>query len=156
MDNQLFSVVDRLQAAGVRLVIIGGHAVNFHGYIRATEDIDIVFRRDDLTEQALYETLLEFGAYWIGDEIDPHTGIEETFPVTLDYIRDHHLLLLGTEAGYIDLFDFLPGLPDASMEEFFQAAQLSCGRAFASLDWLKRLKLAANRPQDRIDLEHLP
>jgi hypothetical protein len=156
MDSQIFTIVDHLQAAGVPLVIIGGHAVNFHGYIRATEDLDLVFRRDERTEAALYETLAEFGAYWIGDEIDPMTGIEKTFPITLDYVRRHHLLMLGTVAGYLDLFDFLPGLPNASIDDFFQSAQHSHGRPFASLDWLKQLKLAANRPQDHIDLEHLP
>ena len=31
--------------AGVPFVIIGGHAVSFHGYIRTTEDADVIFRR---------------------------------------------------------------------------------------------------------------
>ncbi|MEZ6135577.1 MAG: hypothetical protein R3C53_11775 [Pirellulaceae bacterium] len=148
--------VDRLVSQGVALAIIGGHAVNFHGYVRATEDIDIVFQRDPQTEHVLYATLVEFGAYWIGDEIDPQTGLERTYPITLDYFRQQHLLMLGTSFGYLDLFDFLPGLEYESLEEFLASAQRDQhGRPFANLTWLKRLKAAANRPQDQIDLEHL-
>jgi hypothetical protein len=39
------AIFHTLAAAGIPFVIIGGHAVNFHGYIRTTEDADIVFRR---------------------------------------------------------------------------------------------------------------
>jgi hypothetical protein len=38
-----FELLDVLRRHGVQFVIIGGHAVNFHGYGRATEDTDIVF-----------------------------------------------------------------------------------------------------------------
>jgi hypothetical protein len=155
-EQRLFDLVARLSARNVPFVIIGGHAVNYHGYLRATEDLDFVFRRSAASEEALLQTLEEFGAFWIGDEIDPQTGLEITHPVTLDFVRNHRLLMLGTVVGYVDIFDFLPGIPDGSLEEFFQAAEYSLGRPFASLDWLKRLKRAADRPQDRIDLERLP
>lgn len=147
---------ETLRSRNVRFAIIGGHAVNFHGYLRATEDLDIVFQRSQATEGELYRTLVEFDAFWIGDTLDLITGLEVTHPITLDYLRSHSLLMLGTSFGYIDLFDFLPGLPEASMEEFLQAAVSIRGLPFASLDWLKRLKRASNRPQDRIDLDHLP
>ena len=34
-----------LEEYEVPFVVIGGHAVNYHGFIRATEDVDIVFLR---------------------------------------------------------------------------------------------------------------
>ncbi len=37
------TVFQFLARAGVPFVIIGGHAVNFHGYVRATEDADVIF-----------------------------------------------------------------------------------------------------------------
>jgi hypothetical protein len=151
-----FQIVDRLVARDVDCVIIGGHAVNYHGYIRATEDIDVVFRRTAASESALFLTLSEFEAFWIGDDVDPATNLERTYPITKDFINQHHVLMLGTSAGYIDLFDFLPGLPGDSMDDFFASAESCLGRKFASLDWLKRLKVASNRPQDRIDLDRLP
>jgi len=38
----------------VPYVIIGGHAVTYHGYVRATEDTDIVFRRTLESESAYF------------------------------------------------------------------------------------------------------
>lgn len=157
MINQSWhEFVARLSQAEVRFAIIGGHAVNFHGYLRTTEDLALVFLRDRATDEALLSSLREFGAFWIGDEIEPTTGLELTYPVTLEYIRNHSLLMFGTTFGYVDLFDFLPGIPDVSVEELLQEIEIGDGYPFASLEWLKRLKRASNRPIDQIDLEHLP
>lgn len=148
--------VAKLSSAQIRFAVIGGHAVNFHGYLRATEDLDLVFQRDAESEEALWQTLREFEAYWIGDEIDPSTGLEFTYPITRGYLQTNSLLMLGTTFGYVDLFDFLPGIPDVSVEVLLQDIQLSDGCPYVSLEWLKRLKRASNRPIDQIDLEHLP
>ena len=37
------NVFQLLARAGVPFVIIGGHAVNFHGHLRATEDADLIY-----------------------------------------------------------------------------------------------------------------
>ncbi len=149
-------LVDRLVAAGVPLVIIGGHAVNFHGYVRATEDVDILFQRSRLSEAALADVLQMAEAFWISNEIDPKTGIEKTVPVTLDYVQRTHLMMLGSNHGYIDIFDFIPGHADTSLADLFATAERADNRPFVSLEWLRRMKLASDRPQDRIDLDHLP
>lgn len=148
--------VDRLLARGVECVIIGGFAVNYYGYIRATEDIDLIYRRTPGSELALWETLCEFAAFWISNEIDAATGIEKAVPITLEYVRAQPMMMLGSNAGYIDLFDFLPGLESEAIDDLFMSAVESEGRKFVSLAWLKKLKLAAGRPQDRIDLDNLP
>ena len=48
-----FRLIDVLVKHEVPFVIVGGHAVAFHGYVRATEDTDIVFLRSDGAEAAL-------------------------------------------------------------------------------------------------------
>ena len=149
-------LVDRLLARGVDCVIIGGLAVNYYGYLRATEDIDLVFRRTPDSELALWELLNEIAAYWISDDIDPATGLEKTQAITLQFVQSNSLMMLGSQLGYIDLFDFLPGFELATLPDFFDTAVVADGRKYVSLEWLKRLKLAANRPIDRIDLENLP
>ena len=147
---------DALISADVPVVIIGGHAVSFHGYVRATEDIDLVFRRDAIVEERLLDVLQARGAYWISDEIDPTTGLELTVPVSLDFIRRQHLLMLGMEGGFVDLFDFIPGHPQVPVDELFHSAVTIGQRHFASLQWLKEMKRASGRPQDLIDLANLP
>jgi hypothetical protein len=148
--------VRRLCERGVKIAIIGGHAVNYYGYLRATEDLDIVFKRDPKAELELLRTLQEFEAFYIGDEIDPTTRLELTYPVSLAYIRSQSLLMVGTSFGYVDIFDFMPGLPDATIDECLESAQLSETLPYVSLEWLKRLKRASDRPRDREDIKHLP
>jgi hypothetical protein len=155
-DSNPLALVDLLIDAGVPLVVIGGHAVNFYGYLRATEDVDVLFQRTPASERALAEVLRAADAFRISNEIDPSTGIEKTVPVTLDYIRQNHLMMLGSKYGYIDLFDFVPGLPDQGLGDVLATATVAGNRPFVSLDWLKRMKRASDRPQDRIDLDHLP
>ena len=48
-DNPL-NVYRLLSRAGVPFVIIGGHAVVFHGYLRTTEDADLIFDRSPASE----------------------------------------------------------------------------------------------------------
>ncbi len=153
---EVLDIADALQEAGVQVVIIGGHAVNFHGYLRATEDVDLVFRRLQGVEEILLQVLTDWKAFWISDEIDPATGLETTIPVSLEFIRSNHLMMLGTQMGYVDLFDFIPGLPSENLDGLFSTAVSIGQRRFASLEWLKRMKRAAGRPQDEIDLRHLP
>ncbi len=39
------AIVDRLHAAGVEHAICGGFAVNIHGHVRATRDVDLLLAR---------------------------------------------------------------------------------------------------------------
>ncbi len=151
-----FHLLDVLSNHNVPFVVIGGHAVTYHGYVRATEDTDVVFLRTPESEIALRDALGELNACWIGSKIDPKTGIEETFPVSLSYIRANHLMMLFTDFGFLDLFDFIPGLPQEPVEQLFDTAIECNGRKYVSLRWLRAMKEAANRPKDQIDLQNLP
>lgn len=151
-----FRLIDVLVKHEVPFVLIGGHAVAYHGYVRATEDTDIVFLRSDEAEVALYQALAELNARWIGDQIDPETGLEHLYPVSPEYVRATHLMMLLTDEGFLDVFDYIPGYPDQPVEELFGSSHDTSGRRFVSLPWLRKMKQAAGRPKDRIDLDHLP
>jgi hypothetical protein len=99
---------------------------------------------------------MELNAQWIADEIDPRTGIERTFPASLEYVRNTHLMMLLTDQGFLDIFDYIPGFPEEPVEQLFRTADERDGRRFASLAWLRRMKEATDRPRDRIDLDNLP
>src|SRR6266496_1139381 len=83
-----------LKKHGVPFIIVGGHAVQRHGYLRTTADIDTVWLRSEESANALFAALTELSAVWIGKEIDPATGIERTYPVTPAYIQSEHLMML--------------------------------------------------------------
>jgi hypothetical protein len=152
----MIPVFEILRRHGVPFVVIGGHAVNFHGHIRATEDHDIVIRRSPDTESALIDACREVNACWIADEIDPETGLERLVPVSSEFIANHRLMMLHTDEGYLDIFDYIPGFAGESVEDLFRTSEELDGIRFASLDWLKRMKRACGRPRDLDDLENLP
>src|SRR4051812_45492108 len=102
------NLIRHLANAGLPFVVIGGHAVSFHGHIRATEDVDIVWLRSPESEPILESALRHINASWISDEIDPSTNIERLVPVSISYIRTHHLMMLVTDLGFLDIFDYLP------------------------------------------------
>jgi hypothetical protein len=150
------SIFHLLARAGVPFVIIGGHAVNFHGYVRTTEDFDVIFERTPASEAALLTLLESIHACWISDERDPATGIERLVPVSPAYVRGEHLMMLTTDLGFLDLYDFIPSSPEIPVTEVFSDSVELGGLRFVSLRWLRKLKEAAGRHKDLDDLEHLP
>ena len=152
-EKELFSVLCR---HNVPFVVIGGHAVNYHGYGRSTEDVDVLWIRSPESEQSLYAALTELDAAFIGDEVDPATGLERTVPVTFPFIRSTRLMMLITRHGFLDLFDYVPGVPQEDPHALLQSAVDSGGLKFVSLPWLRRLKSASGRPKDLLDLQNLP
>ena len=57
MTINFAKIIGTLKKINVPFVIIGGHAVIQHGYIRATEDVDIVFQRNNESEKKLFSAL---------------------------------------------------------------------------------------------------
>lgn len=137
-------------------MIIGGHAVAFHGYVRTTEDADVVFQRTAASETALLAALGSIHACWISNERDPATGLERLVPVSPSYVGGQHLMMLATDLGFLDLYDYIPGFPDTPVAEVFADSIELNNLRFVSLRWLRTLKLLAGRHKDLDDLEHLP
>jgi hypothetical protein len=152
-----FAALDVLRRHDVPFTIIGGHAVVFHGHIRATEDVDVVWLRTPESELALTAALIELNARYIGEEIDPATGIERMHPVNLSFVQANHLMMLWTDVGgFLDLFDYIPGHPQADVTELLSTSVEQAGLHFASLAWLRKMKHSAARQKDLLDLENLP
>ncbi len=152
-DLSLFHVLRR---HGVPFVIVGGHAVNLHGYRRATEDSDLAWVRSPAAEDALYAALTELDACYIGRDLDPATGLERLHPVSRPYIQANHLMMLWTTGGFLDLFDYVPEHPDVDVERLMESSVEVDGLNVVSLDWLRRMKTVAGRDKDLIDLKNLP
>jgi hypothetical protein len=149
-------VLEVLTRHAVPFVVIGGHAVNVHGSLRNTEDTDVIWLRSPEAEVNLMGALEELDAHFIGTEIDPATGIERLHAVTAGFIRAERLMMLCTSAGFLDLFDYVPGFPEEPVTSVWETAVQVGQVRFASLAWLRRMKQAAGRPKDLLDLENLP
>jgi hypothetical protein len=151
-----FRLTDILRKHGVPFVIIGGHAVTYHGYVRTTEDVDIIFERTSESEESLLRALQELNARWIGDEIDPVSGLERVYEITAAFVRSTHLMMLETDVGFVDIFDFIPGYEDVPIHEVFRSSTPSPMGPVVSLSWLRRMKAVSGRMKDHFDLENLP
>jgi hypothetical protein len=150
------AVFHALARAGVPFVVIGGHAVTFHGYVRTTEDADLVWQRTPASERGLLAALHSIRACWISDEIDPTTGLERLVPVSAGYVASQPLMMLATDLGFLDLYDHIPGFPETPVGAVFADAVRQGELSFVSLAWLRQLKERAARHKDLDDLEHLP
>lgn len=152
-DFEIFAVLAR---HGLPFVVIGGHAVNFHGFRRSTEDADVIWLRSPQSEHVLLSALTELDARYIGNDIDPATCIERTYPVALGFIQSHHLMMLFTRFGFLDLFDYVPGFPDQDPAEVLASSIESAGLRYVSLALLRKMKQVTGRAKDLLDLENLP
>ena len=150
--RKILAVLSRHQ---IPFIVIGGHAVIQHGYVRATEDIDIIFQRSKESEESLLKALTEISACWISNEKDPFTGLEKLVPVDISYIKNNHLMMLSTEFGYLDIFDYLPGFPNETLEAVFSRSISLNGVKYLSLPDLIRMKKASGRPKDINDILEL-
>lgn len=54
------TLVHALETAGVRYLVAGGLAVNAHGYLRFTRDVDVVLQLSPENIQAAFSALAQF------------------------------------------------------------------------------------------------
>jgi hypothetical protein len=131
-----------LNASSVRYLVVGGHAVSFHGYPRFTHDIDLVVVPDLDNAERLIEALHEFGFGAI--QMQPS---EFTVPVTV---------ALGRAPHQIDLMTYIKGV---DLEEAWNARDFGeldgVAVCFISKPHLLLNKQAVGRPEDLADIARL-
>jgi predicted nucleotidyltransferase len=146
-------ILRALAEHGVDFVVVGGIAVQAHGYIRGTGDVDIVPRPTLLNLSRLGEALAHLGAQVLRaaspvDVTDPHL------------LKRAPLIPLTTRSGRLDLInvEHLAGAPSSYDELRGRALTVALedvSIAVAGLDDLVRMKRAAGRPQDLTDIASL-
>jgi hypothetical protein len=152
-EFDLRSLLEALNANGVRFVVIGGVAVGAHGYVRGTEDLDLVPDPDPENLGRLTEVL---------------TKLESTLPTVaerrFDPKTDAGVLRRGgnvttmTCFGGLDVVQRARGVPGYSqlISDAVQSELLGVPVLICSLARLREMKQAQDREQDRADLANLP
>jgi hypothetical protein len=136
-------LLNLLNAHGVEYLLIGGYAVAYHGYPRATQDIDLWIAVHPDNAQRLVAALDEFiGA----SEIRPEQFLEEG-----------RILRMGVPPLRVDITNCISGVEfsDCYARRIVDTVG-SVPLSIVSLDDLKANKRASGRPKDLADLSYLP
>lgn len=146
-------LIDRLTAAGVRFVLIGGLAAQAHGSPSATFDLDVVPSWDGDNLRRLETVLRDIQAIRHGLPPDA----PPMPPLDAGTLRSSSLFTLNTTFGRLDLrANPDPGLDfEVLMRSAVSGDLLGTRIHIASLDDLIAMKGAAGRPKDRVELEIL-
>jgi len=134
-----------LHDAGVAIVVVGGHAVAFHGHPRATKGLDVLVQADAVNAERVYRGLAAFGA-----PLDSF-GVEAG-----DFAVYGGVLQIGLPPRRIDVINSAAGITFREAVAAGDSFELD-GRAIPviGLDALLRNKRAAGRPQDLADVAAL-
>ncbi|HEY5372703.1 MAG TPA: DUF6036 family nucleotidyltransferase [Polyangiaceae bacterium] len=131
-----------LNARNVRYLIVGGHAVSFHGYPRFTHDVDVVVIPELANAHALLGALRDFGF----GEVNL-TAEDFTRPVTVALGRAPHQIDIMTYIKGVDLTEAwqqrVHGLLDGADVFIISKAHLIAN------------KRAVGRPEDLADIARL-
>jgi hypothetical protein len=148
-----------LTGAGVDFVVIGGVAVGVHGFVRATEDLDVVPAPESENLDRLARVLGDLEAVQVG----VGNFAPEEFPY--DPTDPHQLaeganFRLDTSLGPLDIMQWVAGVP--ADHAYAELASRAIRVKFRDIDVrvcgledLRAMKHAAGRPQDLRDLERL-
>lgn len=148
---RLRELLGRLVAAEIRFVLVGGLAVNAWGYLRATQDVDIVPdpSPDNL---ARLTTLLEA----LHGRVEVEGGKLAASAIGT-FLAAGDRTLVSTELGDLDVLQGLAQIPPfRELREDVSEADIGGLRIqVCSLESLLAMKRASDRERDREDVDAL-
>ncbi|MBI2294922.1 MAG: hypothetical protein HYU76_02500 [Betaproteobacteria bacterium] len=152
------AIASALRDAGVRYLVAGGVAVNAHGYMRLTCDVDLVIRLDPDNIHPAFKALAGLGyrptvpvtAGQFADAAQREQWIREKGMQVLNFHSDRY------RPFTVDVFVSVPFDFDSEYEAAMQG-EVAPGLVvrFVSIPALIAMKKLANRPRDLDDIEHL-
>jgi hypothetical protein len=127
----------------VEYLLIGGYAVAYHGYPRATADMDIWIARHPQNAERVVDALKEFG-------FDPSRLASELF------LQEGQIVRMGVPPMRLEIATSISGVDFAECYQARVVDVLDGVRVdVIDLNHLKANKRAAGRHRDLDDLEHL-
>ena len=131
-----------LNSHKVEYLLVGGYAVGYYGYPRATADMDIWIHATPENAERLVNVLTEFGFSDISTEI---------------FLKESQVIRMGVPPLRIEVLTSISGVNFS--ECYLERSTVSIDEieiSLISLEHLKANKKASGRYKDLDDLEHLP
>jgi len=104
MNKKQISLLAAFAAAKVDYAIVGGVAVNAHGYMRATNDLDIFIRPTEANARAAFDALKSLGI--------PLEGVESS-----DLLDEDENFRFGPQEDHVDI---LPSIGEMPFEQVWR------------------------------------
>jgi predicted nucleotidyltransferase len=143
LSKDLREFVELLNGNGVEFLVVGAHAVAWHGNPRFTNDIDFFVRKGLENGTAIVRTLAQFGFASLGMRPE-------------DFLADDQILQLGQKPNRIDVITSIAGV---SFDEAWQTRVAGdidgIAVQFIGLTELLRNKESTGRPKDIGDADEL-
>jgi hypothetical protein len=144
-------LLERLVGADISFVVVGGLAVNAWGYLRGTQDVDIVPDPAPGNLERLAELLVS-----LGGRVETAEGRLGPSAIAT-FLKAGDRTLVATEAGPVDILQGLPQVPSFAHLDA-DAVGVDLGGVtvrVCSLEALLEMKRASERARDRDDIEAL-
>jgi predicted nucleotidyltransferase len=143
VNKDLREFVGLLNEKGVKYLVIGGYAVAYHGYPRYTKDIDIWVWLNEDNALKVIETIRAFGMASMNILVE-------------DLLNKNSVIQLGMPPNRIDILTDLETLDFETCYAQRETTNLDgLDISFLDFDSLIKAKLAAGRPQDKVDAKKL-
>ena len=127
----------------VEYLLIGGYAVGYHGYPRATADIDVWVACKESNADRIVEALKTFGF-----------DVPELTPAL--FLEEHRIVRMGRAPLRIEISMSIDGVEfEACYRERIVDTIEGIEISFISLEHLKKNKRASGRLKDLSDLDYL-
>lgn len=143
LQKDLREFIELLNSTKIRYVLVGGHAVAYHGFPRFTGDIDFFIDASFSNLSALATVLTEFGFPALADEMTPSLSPGVFFQ-------------LGRSPNRIDLLTAIDGV---AFDEAWNTHEMvlidGLSVPMLSKALLIKNKLASGRPKDLEDVRQL-
>jgi len=134
-----------LNAAGVEYLLIGGHAVAYHGYVRPTTDMDVWIALDRTNAEKAVKAVREF----FGTEMK---GLSPEW-----FLDPENVSRFGVRPFLIEILTQISGGDFKSAFARHIEAEIDGVRTnVIALEDLKANKRASGRNKDLADLDNLP
>ena len=142
-DEEILNFWKALQENSVQYILVGGYAINLHGYQRFTGDLDIWIKDSLINRQQLRKAFI---ACDIGDF--PMLEYMQFLPGWTDFHLNNNMRL--------DILIDMKGLEGYTFDECLQIASVAdienVSIPFLHINQLIENKKKVNRPKDQIDV----
>ncbi len=143
LNEDYKEMLQLLSEEQVDFMIVGAYALGTHGYPRATGDIDIWVKPNDINSRKLYKALARFGAPLEQIEID-------------DFSMEGIIFQIGVIPRRIDIITKIDGVTYEEADEDKIIIEVEGLKIpVISLDKLIKNKMSTGREKDELDIKTL-